>query len=558
MAKVPNVLRAREGGSSLSAQRLADFPLHPFLFALASVMALIAGDLAEASLADAAPALGSVIVFAGAVYLLAALVRRRFDAAAAVIASIWVVGCLHYARLFEPLNRMLDGDFPMVKSLPFALLALVLLTAAGALVGRWLRPVHIVLNVVALVMFATPIWKAVAHEWDNGAAREVYDPDHAAAQMPQIAKKTTLEQSGTTRPPDIYHFVFDRYAREDVLRRHFDLDNSAIGRLLEDRGFYVARASNSNYLKTGHSLASTFYMDYLDFLGADPRVEGGNWHPIYEMLDDHRVARFLKARGFDFIQFGSWWRGTYRNPVADENHPHGFSEFDMMYLRGTILRPLFGALPDTDLTMRLDWDNGQCQRVADQIRELKAIGERDRPVYVFAHFLIPHGPYVFAADGTCITQQASARRGKKQGYIEHVAYANKIIEEVVTSLQSHKYPPLILIQADEGPYPGHDYRVSWENAPAEALRIKTGILNAYYFAGGDYSLLYPDITPVNSYRVLFNTVFGTDFSLLPDRIFAFPSDAAHYEFHDVTDKVRSGPAPDPDGLSQHAPSSVAN
>ena len=35
-----------------------------------------------------------------------------------------------------------------------------------------------------------------------------------------------------------------------------------------------------------------------------------------------------------------------------------------------------------------------------------------------------------------------------------------------------------------------------------------GILNAYYFPGQDYHSLYPNITPVNSYRVIFNQFFN--------------------------------------------------
>ena len=45
----------------------------------------------------------------------------------------------------------------------------------------------------------------------------------------------------------------------------------------------------------------------------------------------------------------------------------------MTYLRRTILMPVFHLLPDTPLTMRLDWDNGQCQRVARQVEEIKAL-----------------------------------------------------------------------------------------------------------------------------------------------------------------------------------------
>src|SRR5690606_5473879 len=92
------------------------------------------------------------------------------------------------------------------------------------------------------------------------------------------------------------------------------------------------------------------------------------------------------------------------------------------------------------------------------------------------------------------------------------------------------------------PFPKHDGRIPWQDAPPDELRIKTGILNAYYFPGRDYDGLTQDITPVNSYRVLFNTYFSTTFPLLENRIYAFPNDGKIYEFHDVTDKVRADEA----------------
>ncbi len=517
------------------------YPLHPFLFAAASVLIMMARNLDHTSLADVMPSLAGVLLFALLAYLLASAIRRRFDRLSAVIASIWVLGSLFYTGMFGRINDMLDGGYSMVASLPVALALMALLTVLAVFLRKAAGVLHSVLTGIAVVLLINPMWNAAAYEWQHGAARGVYEAERA---MEDISPYLGTENTGTTATPlpDIYHIVFDRYASEGVLERHYGLDNRAIGRFLEEHGFYLARSSNSNYQKTGPSLASTFYMDYLDLLGDDERVKGSNWHPIYKMLDDHRAARILKSYGYDFVQFGAWWVGTYHNPVADENRPHGFSEFEMIYLRRTILRPLFHAMPDTPLTMRLDWDNAQCQRVAAQVEEIKALADSDRPVYVFAHFLVPHGPYNFARDGRCLSQQASARRGSEQGYLDQIAYANQIIEDIVTALLSGDgAPPIILIQADEGPFPEREGRVPWQESPPHELRIKTGILNAYYFPDGDYGALRPDITPVNSYRVLFNSNFGTEFPLLPDRIFAFPNDRNLYEYHDVTDKVR-GPA----------------
>src|SRR5690606_16243736 len=138
-----------------------------------------------------------------------------------------------------------------------------------------------------------------------------------------------------------------------------------------------AREARANYQKTGHSLASIFAMDYLTPL-AEGDYGGRNWRPIFGMLDDHAVGRFLRERGYEHHQYGSWWAGTFHNSRADVNRSHGFSEVNMIYLRGTILRPLFHLLPDTPLTMRLDWDNAQCQRLGPQLEEIRSIGERDR------------------------------------------------------------------------------------------------------------------------------------------------------------------------------------
>jgi len=53
---------------------------------------------------------------------------------------------------------------------------------------------------------------------------------------------------------------------------------------------------------------------------------------------------------------------------------------------------------------------------------------------------------------------------------------------------------------------------------------------------GDKNVLYPPITPVNSFRLVFNLYFDTDFELLHDKSYA--SYSGHpYKFFDVTDKV---------------------
>ena len=59
-------------------------------------------------------------------------------------------------------------------------------------------------------------------------------------------------------------------------------------------------------------------MDYLDFLRHDPLAKRNEWHPIYNLLQEHEVGTFLKSKGYRFIQVGGWWAPMQSNPAADE------------------------------------------------------------------------------------------------------------------------------------------------------------------------------------------------------------------------------------------------
>src|SRR5690554_582124 len=92
-----------------SRRRIWDrtWPLHPFLFAAASIFTIMARNLNHTGFADILPSLLIALGIAGAIYLLIALIRRRFDALTAVIASVWIFGVFYYVELFGGINRWL-------------------------------------------------------------------------------------------------------------------------------------------------------------------------------------------------------------------------------------------------------------------------------------------------------------------------------------------------------------------------------------------------------------------------------------------------------------------
>ena len=133
--------------------------------------------------------------------------------------------------------------------------------------------------------------------------------------------------------------------------------------------------------------------------------------------------------------------------------------------------------PGTTFAKRLDWDNAQCQRVPRQFEAIKAIAERPEATFTFAHILVPHEPYVFDSSGRCMPLGEVGSRGQIQGYVGQLLYANTQIEEMVESLLSRPEKPIIILQADEGPYPepyritnrsldDRHARLSWRRRPA--------------------------------------------------------------------------------------------
>lgn len=123
------------------------------------------------------------------------------------------------------------------------------------------------------------------------------------------------------------------------------------------------------------------------------------------------------------------------------------------------------------------------------------------PKFVFIHLIVPHPPYAFDENGNPIV---GGSVDAKYGDLNQVKFINKfILPGLKTLIEESSTPPVIILQGDHGP-------MVEDNHPAELK-----ILNAYYLPKG-MEWLYPTISPVNSFRVVFNSYFGTSFPLLED------------------------------------------
>lgn len=343
--------------------------------------------------------------------------------------------------------------------------------------------------------------------------------------------------------PDVWHIVFDRYGNGETLRRVYGYDNRPFLDALRARGFAVEEQAYANYQRTAHSVASTLNGAYLDRLaGAGPKQH--DWVPLYRALGDNGALRFFEAAGYETVFAGTWWTPTRRSAIADRNINHrAMPELGRRLLdqsaAGWTLRAL--GLPYGDA--RID----QCERERVKFERLRATAGLDRRKYVFAHFLVPHPPYVINPDGSCRSLAEAEAASRRDNYLAQLEYTNRETLKLVDAILAGPRAAAIVLHADEGPWPdphvgderfiGRDpVRVDWAGLDSGRLREKMGILMAVRFADGRAAPA--PRSPVEIYPALLRAHFGGSAPNPPRHHYVFRGNSALYDFVEVGDRLR--------------------
>jgi hypothetical protein len=131
------------------------------------------------------------------------------------------------------------------------------------------------------------------------------------------------------------------------------------------------------------------------------------------------------------------------------------------------------------------------------------------PKFVYAHIVSPHPPFIFGAGGELLVNEPA---NSLNAYRDQIIYLNSQIQEFISiAFQESSVTPIIIIQGD------HGAAIDYEKFDVDS-REKLAILNAYYLPNfKNNSDLYPEISPVNSFRLIFNHYFLTDYEILDDR-----------------------------------------
>ncbi|MDM7999085.1 MAG: hypothetical protein QUS33_03555 [Dehalococcoidia bacterium] len=471
---------------------VASSVIHPLLFAMFPVVYLYSHNVDEVSATQITTPLLCSVLGALALWVVLSLLLRS-PLKAGVATTAFVILFFFYGRLYD---LLLSWDIRIAKHaylFPAGLLAWGYCVYFISRARSDLRITTRLLNVVCVVLICLNLGVIATHQVRKTPPAVAADGSaYAAADLGDLSAM-----------PDIYYIILDEYAHPSTMLDYYEYDNSKFTDWLTNKGFFVALSSRTAYPLTNWSIASSLNMDYIP--------AGSSQEYCFAKMANNSVAAYLKSIGYRYVYSGVWFEQNevgadlYYNFYRSSGGDTVVSQFSRTLWNTTMARPFYDHLTGAV------YAGHTRSAIINQIECLKTMPNLDGPKFVFTHIICPHAPFVFGPNGEYVDPLESNNFEDKQFYLGQYRFISRQIEAVVDALLAgSEVKPIIILQSDHGLrcHGGSDVPVpegEWQK-----------ILNAYYLPGGGEEALYDSISPVNTFRIVFNQYFGADYDLLPD------------------------------------------
>lgn len=358
-----------------------------------------------------------------------------------------------------------------------------------------------------------------------------------------LIKNTQVSRSNPEIPPDMYLIVLDGYGSSEVLNEIYDYDNSHFLDGLSDLGFNIIPEAKANYSQTRIVFTSMLNMNYFDEFINSEYKNSGDARPIIEMIRSNLVVHKLENAGYTTISFTSGYAYTEYLDVNEKIYSgFQFSDLERQILRTTIFYP----------PLHNSFYNIRRNSIMKTLTGLEDLSKFSSPKFVFAHIFCPHPPFIFRDNGEYVIPPVTyfefdaddiiSRTSSEyyyEGYRNQVEFiSDQILITVQSILKNSETDPVIIIMGDHGP----GLTVSQSDISSSNHYERMHILNALYLPGTDPASIPSDLTPVNTFRFIFNQYFGNSYELLENKSFVSPYNRP-YDFLDVTELSNFNLAP---------------
>jgi hypothetical protein len=490
-----------------TASAFFQLPWYPLVFCVYPILALFAANITQAEMVVLFRPVLIAFIFACSLLGILRLLFSDWYSAAFSTAAFGLL-FFFYGHVYNAIKTM--NVLGLALGRHRLLLILWAVLALAVIYISWRKKPAIqsqtgTLNMVALVLLLFPLFTIASHGVSVG---------RTLAASPQTIQTLPLETDHSL--PDVYYIILDSYTRSDVLQEVYGYDNSKFLNDLDTMGFYVAECSASNYMWTRLSVSSALNMDYLQDTPA--YMDAADKDLITEdMLKHSLVRRSFESLGYKTVAFAT---GFPFNEITDADlflepptSMQSVRGFEALLAQTTLLRVLqdFGYIKINQTASAQFRD--RTLFALDQFDDLARMGG---PKFVYIHIITPHPPFVFGPNGEAVdprdfisTEGQYTDETYFDGYTDQVEFISReIIRSIERLLDESPTPPIIILQGDHGPW-----KQQGEN--------RVSILNAYYLPGHQ-NTIHSGISPVNSFRTVFNEYFNAEYPLLEDRSYESP------------------------------------
>lgn len=495
----------------------------------------MANNAAEMNLIDGIRILILSLVFSILIYFIAILIIRD-PIKSALLTTLVLFLFFSYGHVNSLARSLIIADQTVGRHrilMPVYILAFVAAVWLIIRTKKDLSGLARILNISAIILLLLPVFQISSYSVRDFLAKSHQQKLHQL--------ENTLNTSSDLPRHDVYYILLDGYPRNDFIHQYFSSDNSEFLAGLESKGFFVATCSQSNYTDTRFSMASTLNMEYLNGgTGLSEVVYPGT--VLDNMIYANAVQQLFSDLGYTVVTFESgykWlqWQDSdiHLKPANNSKQfaflNEGLNDFELLLLETTAAKFFFDVptlirtIQDSNLD---DFINNPRKTHRDRVQyaltQLPGIpGTIPRPLFVYAHIVFPHPPFILDADGNILNNSPP---DEMAAYSDQVTYLNKVLSDIIDSLISNSAPnPIIILQSD------HGATIDYEGKGIDKAN-RLGILNAFYLPDDSPSLIaegnnktgegqnsqpYSTITPVNTFRIIFNRYFGGDYELLEDK-----------------------------------------
>ena len=519
--------------------RLRSLPLYPILLAAWPPVALAAKNAEQLYRWQY---LITPILLASAVTGLAWALARlagSSPARSAAVAAAVAVGIWWYRKLL-----ILVVGSPAIHALGLdrlgGWLVCWMLLGAGYLVIRRLPPglpaATPSLNLFAGLLLAMPAGK-LAVTW------------HPVSEPPQAESHagTGASQRDSNAPkPDTYLIILDAYTGAASLERNHDFDNTGFLEALRARGFVIPRSVRANYVHTLLALTSLLNWDSLQAVVPGLSRDSHDPKPLVRAIEENPTWWYFARRGYRIAYFPSVRAITGSNRYATEGFAEDPADFVTAWLVMTpgpelvrAWRAVAGRWGDSPspTTRKAVLDDRQFASVA-------ALRRDSQPLFAFAHFLLPHTPFVYRANCSYRDPPIWARSDRSTpdsvvgpAYVKQLICVNRRVLAMVDRIRKGAKPdPVIILMSDHGFGKGYRGLPPLEDAAPGDVTERLDAFAAVLVPPGARDAFRGDLSPTGIMRGVMREVFGLNLSARREPSFWSP-DARLFDLTAVPDEA---------------------